>query len=172
MPLNTQTYDLEAERDKLGDEMEEYAEQQADAPVGSDGAAQAAQNGQRAERLRSGIAWALAEWDVDQITLAALTNGERRRVLDTVDATGWNTVDCYVAAGTFDTPYLAHDPNSVTQGDFEDTCQAVSDLHPAFVDWAESQIQQLSRMEGDEGKSYRELVLEKRLQADSGESDG
>ena len=48
----------------------------------------------------------------------------------------------------------------------------VADLHPAFVDWAESEITDLGRMDGDTGKSFRALVLEKRTQALSEATNG
>lgn len=172
MPLDTREYDLDAAVERLTEDMEAAAERQAEAPVGSDAAEQAAQRGQRAERLRSGVRWAVEAWDAESVALAALTNGERRRVLDTVDDTGWNMADCYVAAGTYEAPYLEHDPEAVVQEDYEDTVLNVVDLHPAFVDWAESRVRDLGRMGDEEGKSYRALVLEKRLQGSSQTENG
>lgn len=172
MPLSTETYDLDAERDRLTEEMAEYADQQADAPVGSDAARQAAQHGQRAERLRAGVAWAADTWDADSVTLAALTNGERHRVRDTAEESPYKHGDCYVAAGTYDAPYLEHDPENVNQSDFEDTVKRVVDAHPAFVDWAESRISDLSRVGADTGKSYRDLVLETRARATAETTNG
>ena len=98
MPLQTREYDLEAEADRLTDEMEAFAERQASEPLGSDAAQQAAAGGQRAERFRSGVLWAVEEFDADTLAYAALTNGERHRVRDTVEATEWKQSDCYVAA--------------------------------------------------------------------------
>lgn len=172
MPLETRQFDLEAEVADLTDEMEEHAETQAEVPIGSDAAQQAATMGQKAERLRAGVGWAMDEWGVESLTFSALTNGERHRVRDTVDDTGWNEQDVYVAAGTYDAPYLEHDPEGVKQSEFEDTALAVTDLHPAFVDWAESKITSLGRMDGDTGKSYQALVLERRIQASSQSESG
>lgn len=162
MPLHTEEYDLAAEADRLTDIMERMAEQQAEYPYDSDAASQVADEGQRAERLRSGVRWALSEWDTDAVTLGALTNGERHRVRDVVNDTGWKSSDVFVAAGTIDAPYLEHDPNAITDEEFRETALAVVDLHPAFVDYLEDRIGSLSHMSDDEGKSYRELVREKR----------
>lgn len=173
MPLDTKTYDLSDEQDRLREEREEYAQEQAEAPIGSDAAQQAAQLGQQADRFLSGIAWAIETWDVDSVTLSALTNGERRRVVDRVSEEGWATADCYVAHGTYDAPYLAHDPDAVREDDFDATFRNVTDLHPAYVDWAEQQISDLGGVgAGDSGKSYRELVLEKRTQVASQNESG
>jgi len=172
MPLTKREINLAAEAESLAEEMEGYAQTQAEAPVGSGAAQQAATLGQQAERLRNGVLWLASEFDADSITLAALTAGERNRVRDTVDDTGWKLSDCYVAAGTHDAPYLNHDPKAVKQDEFEATCKAVVDLSPAFVDWAESKISDISRAGVDTGKSYQTLVLEKRLQQTSQTENG
>lgn len=182
MPLTTETVDLQAEYDRLTEEMERFADRQASEPVGSEAAAQASQHGQRMERLRSGVAWAMQAHDdpdvpfwteaVEVVTLSALTNGERHRVRDTADETGAKLSDCYVAAGTYDAPYLAHDPEAIAEEAFRETVQHVVDAHPAFVDWAESRISDISRVGGDTGKSYRTLVLEKRSQRASPTENG
>lgn len=172
MPIKTNTYDLEAERDRLAGDMDEYAEMQAENPVGSGAAQQAARLGQQAQQYKSGIDWALAEWGVSAVTLSALSHGERTRVLDTVERNDWPHTDCYVAAGTYDAPYLEHDPEAVTQDAFEETALNVADLHPAFVDWVEARITDLSRVGDDTGKSYETLVLEKRIQAASRNESG
>jgi hypothetical protein len=180
MPLRTDTIDLDAEADRLRDRREQFADQQVEFPMGSAGARQAAQEGQQADRLLRGIEWARTEWAVESITLAALTNGERHLVqmlTDTdTDAADAMRQNAYIATGTHDAPYLAHDPDNLTDPDERDaikqTVNNVANLHPAFADWAERKISNLDRVDGDTGKSYRELVLEKRTQRHSTEDNG
>lgn len=172
MPLETQTYDLEAEAESLREKMAEHAQTQAEAPVGSTAAQQAAQLGQTTERHLSGVEWARDELAADELTLSTLTNGERRRVTDTAEETVLSRADCYVAAGTYDAPYLEHDPDAITEEDFRETVKEVADLHPAFVDWLESEISNLGSYGADMGKSYRTLVLEQRIQNASQETSG
>lgn len=168
MPLTKTTINLADEYDRLTEEMTTFAQRQAEADSGTTAAQRAAQQGQRAERLRAGVAWARnypdsdvegSGWNVDNVVLCALTNGERHRVNDTAEETGWKRSDCYVAAGTVTAPYVEHDPDAITQADFEDTVLNVVDLHPSFVDWAEDRITDISRV-GTEGKSYLQLVTE------------
>lgn len=172
MPLETHDIALSAEVDRLTDAMADHADAQADAPMGSDAAKQAAQAGQRANHLRDGVAWAAAEWEADSVTLATLTYGERTRAQDTADEKGWPLRACHVAAGTYDAPYLAHDPEAVTQDEYEATVLNVVDLHPAFVDWADQRIQELGGVGGETGKSYPTLVLERRSRRDSERENG
>lgn len=181
MPLTTTTIDLEDEYHRLSDEMERYAEEQAKYDRGTDGAQVAAAQGQRAERLRSGVAWAMdypghpdvdgSGWDVQTLTVGALTNGDRHLVNDVADEVGYKRADAYVAAGTVDAPFLQHDADDRTVDEFKATVQAVPDLHPSFVDWLEDRITDISQV-GEEGKSYLELVQEKRSQATSPDESG
>lgn len=172
MPLETKSYDLEAEAEALAEEMGDHAATQADAPVGSTAAKQAAQLGQTAQRYRAGLLWACENVGSEGVTLAALTNGERHRVNDTADETAFAQSDCYVAAGVYDAPFAHHDPEAVTDEDYRETVKEITDLHPAFVDWMESKISELGRYGGEMGKSYRTLVLEKRIQNASQETSG
>jgi hypothetical protein len=172
MPLKTREFNLSDEVDRLTEEMEEYAQTQAEAPFGSDAAQQAAGMGQRAERFRSGLNWAIEEWGVESITFSAHTSGERHRVRDVADEIGAELSDAYVAAGTYEAPYLEHDPEAIKPSEIRNTAKNVVDAHPAFVDWAESKISDLARVDGDTGKSYRALVLERRIQASSPSESG
>ena len=165
MPLETREFDLEAEADRLLDEMVEAAEKQAEYPRGSDGAKEYAEQGQRYERLREGVLWARETWDTDTITLGSLTNGNRRLIQKLGQENAeLNASDRYVAIGTVAAPYLEHDPQGITPNDVLETTYALGDVDPRYVDWAESQISDLSRIEADEGKSYQALVREKRNQ--------
>jgi hypothetical protein len=172
MPLHTREYDIDDEIERLDTQRREKAAQQAEYPPSEPAAQQLASEGQRADRFRAGLLWLREEFDVETITLSALTNGERRRVSHTDDEEPYDRSDIYVAAGTYDAPWLAHDPENVAQGDFEETVRAITDLHPALVDWCEHQLSDLGGVSGDTGKSYATLVLEKRLQAASTEESG
>lgn len=171
MALRTERFAFDAEIERLTAEMEQHAEQQAEYPIGSDGAQQAAQQGQQSERFRTGLQWAAEEWDATAVELAALTAGERNLVRDLAEqitASG-GQVNAWIAVGTHDAPYLQHDPATVPDNPaaIKDTIAQIPALHPAFVDWAEARISDLSRMDGDTGKSYQELVLEKRASTSS-----
>lgn len=172
MPLDTRTYDLAETIDELDDTRREKAEAQADYPPDSQAAQQLAAEGQQADRFHTGLCWLRDEFDVQSVTLSALTNGERRRVADTSAQTPYNRSDIYVAAGTHDAPWCEHDPDATTQDDFEETVRAITDLHPALVDWAEQEIGDLSHVDGETGKSYRALVLEARTRPDSTNESG
>lgn len=174
MPLDTREYDISAEIDRMEQEREETAERLAEMDGDSPAAQELAQEGQDLTRYLSGLAWFRSEFDADSITLGALTNGERNRVREVVqDASGSGVQqNAYVAQGTVDAPYLEHDPESTTLGQFKDTVAAVADLHPAFVDWAESEITDLGRMDGEMGNSFQELVQEKKAQATATQTNG
>ena len=172
MPLDTQTYDLESTIQDLEAEREDLADRMADADPESPAAQQLIEEGQQVDRYLSGLEWYRAEFDADELTLGALTNGERHRVQDVAGDTAGARQNAYVAMGTVDGAYLEHDPEAVTNGDLSETTMRVADLHPAFVDWAEQEITELGRMDGDTGKSFRALVLERRIQATSEATNG
>lgn len=174
MPLDTQTYDLDAEIDRMEQEREETAERLADIDGDSPATQDLAEQGQDLTRHLSGLQWLRAEFDADSITLGAITNGERNRIREVVSSASGAGVqqNAYVAQGTLEAPYLQHDPEETTIGAFEDTVAAVADLHPAFVDWAESEITDLGRMDGEMGNSFRDLVAEKRTQATATPDNG
>jgi hypothetical protein len=171
VPLDEREYVLADVADDLRDKMEAAAEEQASYDVGTPGAKQAAQEGQRQQQYRAGVLWALgwpghddregSGWGTDTITFGALKNGERRMIADLAEEKGLARGDLYVAAGTVAAPYLEHDPHNTRPEDVVDTALAVADLHPHFADWAESAISDLGGM-GAEGNAYRKLVQAKR----------
>lgn len=175
MPLETTTYDIESELADLESEREELAEQVADAGTESNAIQQLIEKGQRLDRYMAGLQWYVDEYDADEITLGALTNGERHQVRDTADKIGSDMAgrqNAYVAMGTVDGAYLEHDPDAIRQDRYEETIANVTDLHPAFVDWIENEVTQMGRMGEDTGNSFEELVLEKKTQANSPGSNG
>lgn len=174
MPLDTQTYDLDAEIDRMEREREQAAERLAEMDTDSPAAQKHAETGEDMTKYLSGLRWYRDEFDADTITLGALTNGERnmiKQVVQEVSVAGVQQ-NAYVAQGTLDAGYLEHDPDETTMGEFKDTVAAVAELHPMFVDWAENEISQLGRMDGEMGNSFRDLVLEKRTQATANQTNG
>jgi len=172
MPLEEREYDLDETTARLETRMREAAREQAEYPVGSDGAKQAAQEGQRYQQYRAGLLWARgwpddpdregAGWDTDSVTLASLKNGERKMISDLAERNpDLSRTDLYVAAGTVAAPYLQHDPHNTTPENVVETALALADTHPHFVDWAEHEISSLGGM-GAEGNAYRTLVQEMR----------
>lgn len=171
MPLDEREYVLSDVADDLDEQMREAAREQATFDIGTPGAKQAAQEGQRYQQYRAGVLWALgypdrddldgADWDAASITFGALKNGERRMIADLASEKGLARGDLYVAAGTIDAPYLKHDPHATDPENVVETALAVADLHPNFADWAESAISDLGGM-GAEGNAYRQLVQEMR----------
>lgn len=171
MPLDEKTFDLEEVADDLEEQMREAAKEQATFDVGTPGAKQAAQEGQRYQQYRAGVLWALgypnrddmdgAQWDTETVTFGALKNGERRMIADLVADNDLPRGDLYIAAGTVDAPYLEHDAYAKTSDDVVETAFAVADVHPNFADWAEYAISDLGGM-GAEGNAYRTLVQEMR----------
>jgi len=174
MPLDTQTYDLGDEIDRMEQEREDAAEQLANVDDDSPATQELAEKGQRLDRYLSGLAWYRREFDADSIELGALTNGERNRIQQVVREASGSGVqqNAYVAQGTLEAAYLEHDPEETTMGQFKETVREVAELHPMFVDWAESEITDLGRMDGEMGNSFRDLVQAKRTQATSNQTNG
>lgn len=175
MPLETRTISIDDEIERLDEKRRKTAAEQAEADYESDAAKQLASEGQEANRHLAGLHWFRQEYpECETITLSALTNGERHRVrslVQDVDVQGIRQ-NAYVAAGTYDAPYLEHEPDDVEDNQFEQTVARIADVHPSFADWAESKIKDVSSMSDVMGKSYRELVLEKRKQQTSSETSG
>lgn len=169
MPLQDREYDLEAEYDRLDEQVDEYAAEYTDAENGSTYQQVAAQQGRQAQDHRGGVAWALGYpdgdlsgvgWDETTITLAAPTKGDVDRVADAVETIDCSRQNAFVAVATVDAPYLEHDPDRIGQAALHKTIRAVGDLHPDFVEWADARIEALSQG-GDSGNSFMESVMAK-----------
>ena len=180
MPLTEREIDLKSEYDRLDAEVKEYANEYAAADAGSDYQRLAASRGKQAERKRDGVAWALgypdsdesgAGWDTDTITLAALTQGEEKLVLNTVDDTDASEQDAYVAAVSVDAPYLAHDPDALEDAAFKETVRNVLDLKPSFVAWVEARADEITTA-GDSGNSFMSYAQEAATSTTSDEESG
>ncbi len=180
MTLTEREIDLASEYDRLDAEVKEYANEYAAAEAGSDYQRLAASSGKQAERKRDGVAWALgypdsdeagAGWNTDTITLAALTQGEEKLVLNTVDDTDASEQDAYVAAVSVDAPYLAHDPDALADAEFKQTVRNVLDLKPSFVAWVEARADEITSA-GDSGNSFMSYATEAATSTTSPDESG
>jgi len=172
MPLQTETINLSDERDRLREEMEEVAEEQADWGFDTDQGQRLLQRGNELQTFISILEHVGEEWDVDSVTLAGLSPGEVNRVSDFADAhEGVQERDPWVAVGTHDAPYVDHDPTAITEDGFEQTVMNIVDDVPlAYVRWAEARINELSHLGDGLGNGYLDLVLEKRREQSGGEN--
>lgn len=176
MPLQTNTVDLEAEAERLRAEMAEVAEEQAEWDGNDQQAQQLMARGNQLDRYAA-ILDAIRRGEVetvdafDSVTVAGLSPGEINRVEDTVEANdGVRERDAWVAIGLRDAPFVEHDPDAITQEEFEDTvANIVSDVPLPFVRWAEEQISELSHLGADEGNGYLALVREKQAEQSQNE---
>lgn len=161
MPLQTETIDFDEEQNRIREEMQELAEEQANWEGSEDHAQRLLEQGLQLENLLNAMEWAAEEWDVDGVTFAGLTSGEINRVEDTAEShDAVRERDAWVAAGTQDAPYLAHDPGAIEQDAFEDTVGNVVDLPRPFVMWAEEKVGELSHVEVDAGNGYLAMVAD------------
>lgn len=183
MPLSVETVDLDAERERLRAEMEETAEEQAEWATGdhSNGSIEYVQQLQsrgttlqeyRAilEKAQNGDLEDLPAFE--SVTLAGLSPGDVNRAEDFADDNpDVRFRDAFVAIGTHDAPWLAHDPESVRDDDYEATVlNIVDDVPLPLVRWAEEYIGELSHLGGEMGNEYTKLLLEKA--AAMAEADG
>lgn len=158
MPLDTETIAFETEIEAIDAERQEYAEQLAE--TDSELVAEDARSaGQTRERFRAGLLWLSQAHECERITLGAPTHGERELVFDAAEE-GVTEVQAYVAVGSRDAPWVAHDPDAMTVEAVVETATNVADLHPSAVDWLNWRIGQLDGVDGETGKSFRELVWE------------
>ena len=160
MPLDTSTYDIEDTIAELRERQDELADTIANSDDVTPLVEDAQQEGQQIDRYIAGLEWLRDEFDAETLTLGALTNGERHRVQETAGASNAARQNAYVAMGTVDGPYIEHG-GSINQGDFEASTANVADLHPGYVDWAEQEITEMSRLGGSEGNGFRDLVRAK-----------
>ena len=174
MPLETKRIDFADERDRIKAEMEDTAEEQVEWAT-SDGSnadylRQLQARGTRLNDYREILAWAQEAWDVDGITIAGLNVGEMNRVEDFIqDNQGVRERDAFVAIGTHEAPYVAHDPDAITDEAYAETVGNVVDNVPMpFVQWAEERVGDLSHLESDMGNEYTKLLLAERQAATDG----
>lgn len=164
MPLTEKTIKFGAERERLQEQMEDLASQQVELQdKGRDEKVQEVLiQGNELNNQRNILGHLADEWDMDSVTLAGLTAGEVNLVEDVVeDYPEVRERDAWVAIGTIDAPYLAHNPDGVTRNEYETTIQNVMDLPLPYVRWAEGKISELSHLGADMGNGYLRLVADK-----------
>jgi len=164
---------LEAEIEGLTDEMDELAGELADLPFKSDAAKELHYEGNTKQRYRDGVSWASESFG-SGVTLRPLTDGSRRAVRDLTEQTGYDRDQCLVAVGTVEAPYVEHDPDSLspTNDGLKATLANIAELHPAYVDWANSHIQDMGAMSSELGNSFSDMLLEKRAAKTKQETTG
>lgn len=167
MPLRTETVDLDDARADVYEQMADVAEQQVEWQHDADKSEALLDAGQQLQGQHNALGWAMAEWDVDTVTFATLSEGERNYVANFCeDHPDVSERVPYVAIGTHDAPYLCHDPGAINSPDFDSDFEAtvatlVSEVPVPFIAWAESKIGDLTQLGDESGNEYMELVREK-----------
>ena len=164
MVLSEHYIDFEEERARLREQMVELAEEQAalEAKGKEEKAQQVLVQGNELNNQRNILETMAEEWGVDGLTLKGLSAGDVNRVEDTVeDSPGVRERDAWVAIGTVEAPYLAHDPDAVKPDEYADTVANVTDLPLPFVRWAEGRISEFSHLSEATGNGYIELVQDR-----------
>lgn len=172
MPLETTTYDLSETLDELVAEAEGAGEDAAglvsdaedDRTIRSQLQTEV-NEGQQTQRFAGGVEWALEEYGDVEITLGALTNGERHLAKDIQSEIGdfEGTYQlAFIAVGTRDAPWCEHDSDVMNQDAVLATVQRIRDMHPAFADWLEAEISDIG-VPSDAGNAF-ERSLKTHLQ--------
>ena len=158
MPRSTTTYDLQAEAQRLDRELDEAADEAAEATEGSSAYEEAVARGRQLERELAGVEWALdpdEEEDRDpyeEVTLGALNAREYGEIGDrassameqsTTHASGISSASgvqriFFAAGGLADAPFLSD------SADFEEKARAVGDVAPQFLYWMEQRVDELT----------------------------
>ncbi|WP_254768234.1 hypothetical protein [Salinilacihabitans rarus] len=160
---------LEEEADRLVEACEEIADRMVDLDPSTDLYQTLRARGNRLDTHRRGIGWALEAWDVETLTFKALTLGDEARIADEFDGRGskpgaeriWQ-----IALGTYDAPYLEHDPENPTDAALQETVANVATIDAlAFGRWAESQIDELSAVGNwNDERSFARFLTEKQAE--------
>jgi len=180
MPRTTKTYDLHEEEQRIDREMNEAADEAAEAEDGTRAHEEAMARGKLLERQLAGVQWALypdEEEDRDpyeEVTLGALNAREYGEIGDRVKtakeqsagtASGLTSMDgvqqiFFVAGGLVDAPFLPENAN------FEQKSQAVGDLSPQFAAYLQQQVDDLSTPDV-QGNGFAQRVAERESAATS-----
>jgi hypothetical protein len=157
---------LEDERERLIERYEELFERMADLDSSTDLYKTLRARGNRLDTHRRGVEWAIEQWDVETITFKALTLGDDARIADEFDGRGSKpgAERVYeIALGTYDAPYLEHDPENIVESELDKTVANVGDIDAIAVGrWAQSQIDDLSAAGNwNDERSFARLLTEK-----------
>lgn len=178
MPLDSQAVSFDDARSDLEDRMDEVADRQLDASgptakrlleLGQDINAQInvlrkLENGNVDVYDAEGNH--VRTWEFGSARLLGLTAGDINLVEDVVeDDDRVRPRDAWVAIGSEDVPYIAHDRSDWSRSDFEETIENVVDLPLPYIEWAEARITELSHLDEEAGNGYLELVREKQQEA-------
>lgn len=175
MPRTTETYDLEAERDRIDTKLDELADEVAELDEDSPLRGQKIEEASNLERQLAGLDWALATPDADEddhpdrpyqeVTIGALTAGEYAEVRDTLDGDSDPTMGragttgiLFAAQGVADAPFLEGSE------DLTGKIVAVRELSPHFQDWLSARVDEISTPQ-IEGNGFAQRVAESETSA-------
>ena len=147
MPLETETYNVYDELERITSELEDIAAELAQYDPETNRFAYVEHNGQMLDNQRQGLEWFINEYDTDEVTLGNLSSGETAHAHSVTpdDAGDQGVKNVFVGFGTVEAPYRNDDP--------EDTAlTVVEEVDAGFVQWAYSRITSLGYV-GDTGNS-------------------
>ena len=186
MPRTTKTFDLEEEKKRIDEQLDELADQEAEdikseqakgeTPTGKFERQERREEAQRLEQMLVGVEWALnpdSDDDIDpidEVTLGALNAAEYGLVSDymaeqidqfqgpTEDRRGEQMRRAIFAAGAIiEAPFIDDD---VRNSNIKEKYKAVAMLAPQFVYWLEQRGDELTTPEV-EGNGFAKRVAEK-----------
>lgn len=169
MPRTTETYNLEEERDRIDNKLDELADEVAELDEGNLLRGQKIEEANSLERHLTGILWALNPDDEEdrdpytEVTLGSLTASEHADVRDSapqVDSPGKQSNEggsmiLYAAKGVVEAPFL--DQNNPA---YNEKIAAVGDLQPQFAEWLAERVDELTTPDV-EGNGFGERVAER-----------
>jgi len=179
--MATETIDLRAEFERVGEEREDLAAEVAEAVADADAEVDSAdaERGQELDRHYRGLAWALNEDAAgdererdpyEEVTISELTAGAYVKAGAEASADA-RELDLPTDG---DVERLYRVANAIDEADFlddhTDPLVAVADLKPHFFFWLENRVDQLTTPEVDKG-NFGELVAEKVSAMDQPSSD-
>jgi len=171
--LDTKTITINEAVGELEDRIDDLADTLIDLDGDTERAESLAQEAQTVEYYLDGLEWHrdTGGWGGDcGLTFGAPTAGERalmHRAMD--DDAGQETRRLWwVAAGTEDAPYAVDDDDP--EKALRETWHAVTNLHPAFVAWAEQEIDTVATP-GETGNRLRRSLQAKQSDENSTTAD-
>lgn len=164
--MRTETYELAAELQRVESRLDDIADEIADLEDGNPLIDRRAKEGQRLERQRVGLAWALHPDEredrdpYESVTISELTASTHLQAGSRAES---DTADLDLPNGT-DTRRLYRVASAVESGDFldddagfDETLVAVGQLKPHLFAWLEDRVDELSSPDV-EGNSFAERV--------------
>lgn len=182
MPLQTRTYDLREERDRLEAEREELAAEVAALDRGNPERQELLQRGQELDAHLDGLDAVIdppadvAIPQFDSVTLGGLTGGEYGQIEDELvsaaldrgdDSVGSGAERIHlVAKGTVEALYLDDGMG------YEQAIAATAQLPLGYLKWAEAEINEMTSVGNGERESFESLVAANSASEPSAEPDG